>query len=390
MFAIMRKTKPGFHRKKITLFYYLRFYYQKINLMRHLLSFLLPIFLSVSVQSQIVGEAVMEFVNDEHDLGKIQEGGGVVIYSFEFRNSGTAPLIIANINSSCSCTTSAWTKDPIAPEENGFIKVQFDPTGRSGTINETIHVQSNAKNPSIFLTIKGTIVAGIVDEKLEYKIGALSVKSKQINLGYINKGDTAVKTLLVANYTKKPMKVELTDLPLYVDAFVNPSILKPGGYGNIVINYYSNKIDDWDYVIDRIGIIINGKKDGKAKLAVTVNIREDFSNLTAEQFSMAPVAVFSSSTQSFDTIANNKLITTKYLLKNQGQSDLIIHAVKPSCGCTAVKPEKNILAPGDSASIEVVFSPIGRSGEFNKVITVITNDPKAYKQYLWLKGYIKN
>jgi hypothetical protein len=54
-----------------------------------------------------------------------------------------------------------------------------------------------------------------------------------------------------------------------------------------------------------------------------------------------------------------------------------------------VKPDKNKLAPGDSTYIDAVFNPKGRAGEFKNGITIITNDPRLYKKYLFLEGYIK-
>jgi hypothetical protein len=74
---------------------------------------------------------------------------------------------------------------------------------------------------------------------------------------------------------------------------------------------------------------------------------------------------------------------------NNGNSNLIIRALKPSCGCTIAKQRKKVLSPGASTKIEAIFDPTGRTGEFKNAIAVITNDPKSYKQYLTSEGYIK-
>jgi len=91
-----------------------------------------------------------------------------------------------------------------------------------------------------------------------------------------------------------------------------------------------------------------------------------------------------------DTIPQDNPVECRFLIRNDGQSDLIIRSVKPSCGCTAVKPEKSTLAPGDSTYIDAVFYPKGRSGDFKNGITIVTNDPRLYKKYFFIEGYVKD
>src|SRR5690606_6747950 len=50
--------------------------------------------------------------------------------------------------------------------------------------------------------------------------------------------------------------------------------------------------------------------------------------------------------------------------------------VRASCGCTAVKPEKSSLAPGESALLHVVFNSKGKHGKQTKIVYVKTNDPE--------------
>ena len=68
--------------------------------------------------------------------------------------------------------------------------------------------------------------------------------------------------------------------------------------------------------------------------------------------------------------------STTFTLTNNGKSDLLIRRVRSSCGCTAVAPSKSVIAPGESAPINVTFDSRGKRGRQSKSITVITNDPK--------------
>lgn len=344
---------------------------------------------SFHVSSQDNDYPVLTLNNNAYDFGRIYEDQGKVTHSFTVRNSGSDSLLISNVRSNCGCTSPAWTKEPIAPGKEGFITVEYDPKNIRGSFHKTVQVQSNASNASMFLTISGTVVPPLKKEKLYYKVGDLSVKSRHINLGYLYKGTIGHAAMTIANLTEKPLELALTDIPDQIEDCHFPKVLQPGEYGQIEVTYNTSKVDEWDVVIDRLSIVINGKKDIRNRLAVTANIREDFRDLSEEQLELAPDATFAESIIHYDTIPDTNSLECQFLLKNTGKSDLVIRAVKPSCGFTVEFPEDNLLAPGESTSIVANFNPKGQSGEFKNSITVITNDPKEYKQYLVIEGYIQ-
>lgn len=92
-----------------------------------------------------------------HDYGTVQKGGDGNC-EFTFTNTGKEPLILSNVTTSCGCTVPSWPKEPILPGKTGVIKVNYTKTNVVGTISKTITVQSNAKTPTVQLSIKGTVV----------------------------------------------------------------------------------------------------------------------------------------------------------------------------------------------------------------------------------------
>lgn len=56
------------------------------------------------------GKPLMEFSSKVHDFGKLKEEKGKQVYSFEFVNKGTSPIIIKNVRSSCGCTSLIGVK----------------------------------------------------------------------------------------------------------------------------------------------------------------------------------------------------------------------------------------------------------------------------------------
>ena len=76
---------------------------------------------------------------------------------FKFKNTGKSPLIISNVQVQCGCTNvDGWPKEPIAPGKTASFKVKYD-SKRPGKFDKKITVTSNAKNPTVILTIKGEV-----------------------------------------------------------------------------------------------------------------------------------------------------------------------------------------------------------------------------------------
>ncbi len=101
-----------------------------------------------------------DFSEIEYDFGTIKEGE-VIEHLFKFTNNGQAPLVISNITASCGCTSPDWTKTPVKPGEEGFVKVVFNSTAKSGSQAPTVTIQANT-NPAVSrLRMKGTVTPKI-------------------------------------------------------------------------------------------------------------------------------------------------------------------------------------------------------------------------------------
>lgn len=107
---------------------------------------------------EVASGAKIEFSKDVHDYGTIEQGADGTC-EFEFKNTGTAPLIIQTAKGSCGCTVPSYPKEPIAPGASASIKVKYD-TNRVGPINKNVTITSNATNePTKVIRIKGTVNA---------------------------------------------------------------------------------------------------------------------------------------------------------------------------------------------------------------------------------------
>ena len=95
----------------------------------------------------------------EHDFGTIAEGAKVS-YTYSFKNTGQAPLIIQNAQPSCGCTAPDWSRNPIPVGGTGFVKAEFDSKGKPGAQMKTITVTANTWPKTTTLRFKASVTAG--------------------------------------------------------------------------------------------------------------------------------------------------------------------------------------------------------------------------------------
>ena len=79
--------------------------------------------------------------------------------------------------------------------------------------------------------------------------------------------------------------------------------------------------------------------------------------------------------------------STQVAFVNGGNAPLNVKQVQPTCGCTTVKLEKTVFAPGEGESITLNFSPKG-TGQQSKIVKIHTNDPKKPITNLTIKANV--
>lgn len=101
-------------------------------------------------------KTTMTFAQMEHDFGKInQDTENEKI--FKFTNSGTKPLIIYDAKGSCGCTVPEYPKEPIAPGEDGEIKVVYKPGKQKDVQTKYVTLTSNTEPEQTKLKISAEV-----------------------------------------------------------------------------------------------------------------------------------------------------------------------------------------------------------------------------------------
>lgn len=100
---------------------------------------------------------IMAFETTDHDFGTIKEGE-VVEYTYAFKNTGEAPLIIQGAQGSCGCTVPDWSREPIPVGGTGFVKAKFDSNGKPNIQNKTVTVTANTYPKTTTLRFKAMVM----------------------------------------------------------------------------------------------------------------------------------------------------------------------------------------------------------------------------------------
>jgi len=105
-------------------------------------------------------------------------------------------------------------------------------------------------------------------------------------------------------------------------------------------------------------------------------------------FASAQTISFDKTTWDYGTVKNGADGQKFFTVTNTGDKPLIISKVQPSCGCTTPDWSQDPIMPGKSTKIKVVYDT-KRTGAFQKLIEVYSNDPQNSRSVIYIKGTVE-
>ncbi|WP_430816653.1 DUF1573 domain-containing protein [Carboxylicivirga sp. RSCT41] len=326
-----------------------------------------------------------------HNFGEVKEDGGTKAFQFKFKNTGGQPLVLHNVKASCGCTTPQWTRTPIPPGGSGMVNVTFDPRNRPGNFNKTITVSSNAQNATVILRINGKVLPRemTMEDIYPRNMGKIRLETSHLAFTSITPVQVKEESIKIISTSEEPVKLGFVNVPSHIKIKCIPEVVQPGKAAVITATYDAKLKNDWGFVTDNIFIIFNDVRNYSNRVTVSASIQEDFSTWDAEKLKKAPVATIEEKNWNFGDIKQGDVVKHQFEVKNTGKTQLIIRKVKASCGCTAIKPAKTILEPGETTLIAAQFDSKGKSGRQTKTVRIVTNDPKTTTHTLMITGNVK-
>lgn len=358
-------------------------------MMNRLFLFLIFLTFVLSIQAQ-QSRPVVSFEKETHNFGEIREDGGTVNYSFTFTNAGEQPLIVHNVRASCGCTTPDWTRQPVQPGKEGFIKVTFDPRNRPGNFNKSIIVTTNAAEPTTVLRITGKVLPKekTVEDIYPREMGLIRLKTSHLSFTRVAPEEVKTEELEFINTSDSEVALTFDNVPAHLNIAVDPEVVSPGKKGVISAVYDAGVKNDWGFVVDQVYLKINGERERGNRLSISATIEEDFSKWSEEEMLNAPSIEVDDRVFDFGELKQGEKVSHNFVVTNNGDSNLILRKIRASCGCTAIQPDKMVIEPGESTNIVAEFNSRGMSGRQNKSVTVYSNDPKKSTLLLRLTGTV--
>ena len=87
-----------------------------------------------------------------------------------------------------------------------------------------------------------------------------------------------------------------------------------------------------------------------------------------------PTLAFSDTLMTFGTVSEGHVVHHTFTFVNEGPGQALIADVSTSCGCTVPKTwPREPLAPGATGRIEVAFDTHDKTGDQDKVVSVVAN-----------------
>ncbi|OUO97669.1 DUF1573 domain-containing protein [Barnesiella sp. An22] len=335
-------------------------------------------FCFASLLATTLAQPRITFDEKEHDFGTFEEETGRVTHVFRFVNSGNEPLVVTNVRTTCGCTASQYTREPVAPNDSGVIKVTYNPKGRPGRFSKPVYVTTNASTDRETLRITGVVIGSKSRRAANpYRIGDLSLRSLHMPLFDVPKGHLKTGQLFVRNEGKSDLIPIFKQVPSHITVEMIPAILHPDEEGIIKISYDPDAIDDWGFRRDEFKLGFESDTESTFNtITVSANLLDDFGSWTAEERQQAGHATLSTEVVDFGIIKGNKPQKQTLTITNNGESKLTIHKVTNENRPLQVKLKRHTINPGKSAELTVEVDPsLARTNLLNCRVMLITDDP---------------
>jgi hypothetical protein len=352
----------------------------------------LGLILGFTTVSLFVSAQKLEFDKMEHNFQQIKETNGEVKCIFLYENKSKIHVIVATVENNNRAIRIAAKNDTVRPKEKREIVVTLSPRDKLGNFEHTITVKTieDGENYSYPLKIKANIEPRPREKEEIYGMmeGNIRYKTNFIRFDNLHPNSVVIDTFPVYNVWGDTMILSYGNMPACIEILSLSKKLAPQEEGKIIFKFSAAAKNDWGFVWDKFVINTNDTLRPGKTFNISGDIYDDFSSWTPEQTKNAPKASFGYTEYNFGTKIEGEEVSHDFILTNTGKSMLCIRKLKSSCGCTAVKPEKEELNPGESTVVKVIFKTRGKTGNQKSTIDVITNDPTQPKITLALIGHV--
>lgn len=344
------------------------------------LPFFLFTFLPLSAQKLVVSQTTVECGRTGYQQP--------ITATFQLRNKSLRRLVIESVKPDCGCTAVEFPKE-VGANDKFTIKMTYD-ARQLGHFQKMAVVKSNGSTKPVYLTMKGVVLAEVLDYTGTYPLamGNLLLDKDDLEFDDVNKGDAPVQEIHILNNSMETMTPRLMHLPSYLNATYTPETLAPGKSGTITVTLRSDLLRDYGLTQTQVFLAqqLGEKVSADKAVGVTVTLLPDLKQFEGVSRAQAPQLQISETNLDFTDFQKRQKKTIDVKLSNTGQSTLTISSMQMYTSGLKVTLDSREIAPGQTTTLKVT----GFAEELAKVkgrprILMITNDPDHAKVIINIK-----
>ncbi len=335
----------------------------------------------------------ISFFDKIWDFGSIKEDGGVVQHTFKFKNTEKKPIVIVAVRTTCGCTTSDYTRKPIAPGKESTLTINYDPMYRPGKFDKDIYVYTSSGKEPTTLTIKGDVEPRkmSVEESFPFDMGeGLRLKSNYYAMSYISHGEAKQSVVEYINNSDEELHIEIKTKDKSSSGFLTikyPHVIAPREKGFIPIIYEVAKESGYyGSLHDDFNIYINGHKSVYPLMInghAIEKFNEDRSNYSACANIDKRIINFAELKRSV------KEAEAEFIVENTGVENLILRRIESEDAVNVHVITPKEVKPGESMVFKVSIDLKELDyGPFSQYITLTFNDQSRPMQRIRVAGKI--
>ena len=328
-----------------------------------------------------------------HNFGDILLDSGPVSCTFTLKNTGSKPVVIYNVTTTCGCTDVDWTKEPLRPGKTGTVSVTYSNDEGPYPFDKTLTMYLSDMKKPVILKLRGVSQDKVkpLEELYPVTYGKLGLKENINKGGNMEQNGQKSEAVMVANLSDSPMKVTFAEVSEHLKVSVSPNPIPARGTAEMTYTITADR-ELWGKNYYWAAPVINGRtytsSEGDRKIGFWAFTKEDFSKVTADDKRNGPRPTFKESTYSFGKIRKGQKVTAEYTFKNDGKMPFKVYKVDADAAisCSGV-PEA---APGASVSFKVELDTTDLpKGESLTIVTLTTNSPLRPIVNLFIAGFIE-
>jgi hypothetical protein len=170
--------------------------------------------------------------------------------------------------------------------------------------------------------------------------------------------------------------MEVLYKPPWLEYSIDKKEIAPGDTAEVRMVAVARKVPDLGYFGENFQFKTDDAFYATKSLGISVEIAQDFSNLSKKERRHAPRISFDKTFAELGEMVEGSNRNASFTVYNKGKSPLEIRKIKTHCSCTVVGKYDKVIPKNGSTVLTVTFDSVFKNGSQTKTVTVYSNDPQ--------------